>query len=109
MFYGSLKIIKYLYENNVKLDRSLWLYAIHSRNFEIIQFLEEKSVEKEDKTYKECIIESIKCHHNDMIRFIQNKYLKSGSGHLDNKIFIQSLEFYNFDFLPFDYIDQSTF
>ena len=55
--------------NNVKLTSSLWLYAIHSNNPDLIHLLEENKVEPIDITYKECIIEAIKCHHNEIANY----------------------------------------
>ena len=56
--------------NNVQLTKSLWLYAIHSNNPELIHLLEENHIEPIDKTYKECIIEAIKCHHNEIANYL---------------------------------------
>ena len=44
-FFGSIQIFKYLLVNQVKLIPSLWIYAIHSRNPEIIHLLEENNIE----------------------------------------------------------------
>ena len=49
-FFGSLQIVKYLQLNNIKLTSSLWMYAIHGRNAEIIHLLEENHVQPKDKT-----------------------------------------------------------
>ena len=65
-FFGSAQIFKYLYKNNVKLTSSLWIYAIHSDSSEIIQLLEENKIKPNDNSFKKCLIESIKCHHNEM-------------------------------------------
>ena len=61
--------------NNVKLTSSLWIYAIHSRNAELIHLLEENGIESEDKTFEECLKESIKCHHNDIANYIKENCL----------------------------------
>ena len=36
-FFGSIQIFQYLKYNNIKLEPSLWLCAIHGKNAEIIQ------------------------------------------------------------------------
>ena len=36
-FFGSIQIFKYLMMNEVELTESLWLYAVHSKNAELIQ------------------------------------------------------------------------
>ena len=69
-FFGSMQIIRYLYINKVELTPSMWLYAIHSRNAELVHFLEENHVIPNDETYEKCYKESIKCHHNDFANYI---------------------------------------
>ena len=39
-FCGPIQIFQYLFTNKSKLNPELWLYAIHGRNTEIIQLLE---------------------------------------------------------------------
>ena len=73
-FFGSIQIFKYLYLNQVKLTSSLWIYAIHGRNPEIIHFLEENHIKPKDKTYKGCLIEAIKCHHNEIADYFINNH-----------------------------------
>ena len=43
-FFGSIQIIRYLQYNNVSLANTLWLYAVHSYNAELIHFLEENKI-----------------------------------------------------------------
>ena len=71
-FFGSIQIFNYLRMNNVKLTPSLWIYAIHGRNSEIIHILEDNHVKPEDTTFTECLVESIKCHHNEIAEYIEN-------------------------------------
>ena len=40
-FFGSIQIFNYLKLNKISLTPSLWKYAIHGNNAEIIQILEE--------------------------------------------------------------------
>ncbi|KAK8899074.1 hypothetical protein M9Y10_001373 [Tritrichomonas musculus] len=74
-FFGSIQIFQFLKLNNVELTPSLWLYAIHGRNADIIHCLEESHIKPEDKTFKACLIEAIKCHHNDIAYYIQTNLL----------------------------------
>ena len=87
-FFGSIQIFQYLMMSEAKLTSSLWLYAIHSKNAELINWLETKNVcptkfdnENEEELneanneYLRCFIESIKCHHNDFADYIQNNFL----------------------------------
>ncbi|KAK8839440.1 hypothetical protein M9Y10_031793 [Tritrichomonas musculus] len=74
-FYGSIQIIQYLKYNNVPLTESLWLYAVHSNNADMIHFLEGTEIIKDNsdkKIYDEVIRESIKCHHNDITDYIKD-------------------------------------
>lgn len=77
-FFGSIQIFNYLMINNVELTSSLWLYAIHSNNPEIIHLLEEKHVLLPKNGYfEECLKEAIKCHHNDIVMYIQSNKMKT--------------------------------
>ena len=69
-FYGSVQIFQYLNFNNAEMTSSLWIYAIHSNNAEIIHFLEENQVEIPSENYELCLNEAIKCHHNDIANYI---------------------------------------
>lgn len=99
-FFGSVQIFKYLYQNNVKQHPSLWIYAAHSDNSEMISTLEENKIikKKYNKTlvFKRCFEESIKCHHNDVSNYIQNNYF-----HDENKYHIKH---YNFAYIEIDKI-----
>lgn len=72
-FFGSREIFQYLFMNNVDLTPSLWAYAIHGNNPEMIHFLEENEVKLE---YKENFIASIKCHHNEIADYIEVNFLQ---------------------------------
>ena len=71
-FYGSIQIFQYLILNNVVLEPSLWLYAIHGNNPELIHILERNNVELPRKSYNDCFKESVKCHHNEMAYYFKN-------------------------------------
>ena len=100
MFFGSIQIVKYLQSNDADLNPSLWLYAIHSNNPELINFLEENYVLPDDKTYKECFIESVKCYHNNVAHYIQDNLLKKSTTNKD--ISLDLIGLYNFEFFPDD-------
>ena len=107
-FYGSIQIFQYLRLNNTKLMPSLWLYAIHGRNPELIHLLEESGVEPNDKTYEECLKMAIKCHHNDIANYIKENLLDekieiSNLEHnYDENIVAYSFRYMNYDFIPID-------
>lgn len=62
MLYGAIQIFKYLQLNRVPLTSSLWLFAIHGKNAEMIH-LEYNRVKPIDNSFDQCFKESIKCHH----------------------------------------------
>ena len=94
-FFGSIQIFRYLYKNNVKLTPSLWIYAIHGFDPEIIYILESKNIKPKDQTYVECLIEAIECHHNDLVNYIKTNYIKK-QGNIDDLIFQKSIRSYNY-------------
>ena len=104
-FYGSIQIFQYLRLNNVELKESLWYYAIHGNNPEIIHLLEENHVQINEKNV---FIESIKCHHNDIAYYFQNTVLSNNE---ENSYYSYKniLKYYNFSFISCDLIDQKFF
>ena len=90
-FFGSIQIIQYLKYSNVSLTDSLWLYAIHSNNAEMIHFLEENEIEPQRNgryrtsnkryqnvscpNYGKIFKESIVCHHNAIADYIKDNFL----------------------------------
>lgn len=98
-FSGSLKIFNYLIENGIELTPSLWLYVIHGQNMELIHILEKNKITPEDETYQNCLLESIKCHHNEMTKYIIKNLM-------NNKIFnnkgvvAQSIRYNNYEYFP---------
>ena len=103
-FFGSIQIFRYLVLNKVELNSSLWLFAIHSNNAELIHLLEEYQVELD----KRCFIESIKCHHNGIEQYIQNNHLGNGEGNSIVNV-NNYLKFYNFEFIEKENINKNNF
>lgn len=100
-FYGSTQIFNFLRFNNVEMSPKLWLYAIHSKNPEMIHLLEENQVKPE---IEDCLIESIKCHHNDFAEYILNNLMPSMNTLYDNeKIVSVIFDSYNYNYFPNDY------
>ncbi|KAK8840293.1 hypothetical protein M9Y10_030848 [Tritrichomonas musculus] len=96
-FFGSSQIFKYLHSNGVELTSSLWLYAIHGKNLDIIHLLEGSRIKPEDSSFIECFIESIICHHGDMTNYIFNNLIENTNKE-DFNLFTLSLKHYNFIF-----------
>lgn len=107
-FYGSLCIFNYLRSNGFELQPSLWLFAIHGKNMEIIHILEENNIVPDDNTYKECLKESIKFHYNDITNYLLNKYLKDEI-EKPHETFIDGIKYYNFSFIKKELIDKSSY
>ncbi|KAK8838656.1 hypothetical protein M9Y10_032692 [Tritrichomonas musculus] len=125
-FFGSIQIIKYLVLNNVPLKKSLWIYAIHSNNAELIHYLEENNVKPPDKIRINTGIlltrkyfkgnftcpygESIRCHHKSITRYIEDNYLEDKSNTKTND-FLENfiINSYNYEYFPNRITDQYSF
>ena len=106
-FFGSIQIFQYLILNKVKLNQSLWIYAIHGKNAQIIHLLEENQLKPNENTLNKCLIESIKCHHNDIANYIQDVYFQIKENKI-NDFISQSIRSYNFSLIQCDLINQSS-
>ena len=100
-FYSSIRIFQYLKLNNVELSPSLWLYAVHSDNPEMIYLLEENKVNLPQNTFISILKEAIKCHHNDIVDYITNNY--SITNEIIDLIYEYSFRYYNYSLFPDDY------
>lgn len=100
-FFGSIQIFRYLKMSSVDLPPSLWLYAIHSQNPEMIHLLEEENVDPDDESFKECIKESIKCHYNDFFEYIKSQYCKFDDDD-DFDIISTKIKYHNYVLFPND-------
>ena len=58
--------------NKIELKPSLWLYAIHSRNAELIHLLETYQVSPLVDNFERCLSESIKYHRNEIADYNEN-------------------------------------
>ena len=106
-FFGSIKIFKYLYMNNAFMNPSLFACAVHGRNSELIHFLEEKvPFNSNENLLKECLIESIKCHHNELIEYFMNKANQQQDC---QTVFSQSIHYRNYFYFPVDLTNKFAF
>ena len=77
-FFGSIQIFQYLKYNKIELTSSLWQFAIHSNNPELIHILEECNVDTDVKNFAENYLEeAIKCHHNDFVNYIRDYVVRN--------------------------------
>ena len=107
-FFGSIQIFKYLSLNDAVLSSSLWLYAIHGANPEIIYFLEENKITPTDFTYRECYKESIKCFNNDIANYILNSFIDIQSFQDDNYNYDCIFKYRSYLFFPNDFQNSSS-
>ena len=108
-FFGSIQIFKYLRINGVEVKNTLWLYAIHGNNPEIINLFEENgnnlcyrkvlSFVSDKNLPLKCFQEAAKCHHIDIMIYIKDNFTELN-------ISFKSLPYYNFiEFCNNDYMD----
>ena len=77
-FFGSNQIFKYLYLNGAKLTASIWKYAIHGEDAEIIHLLEENKIKLPLYVYENIIEKSIKFHSINITNyFLQDEDKKN--------------------------------
>lgn len=103
-FYGSIRIFNFLKRKDVEMKSYLWKFAIHSNNHNMIRILEDLNIEPEDKTYKECYLEAVKCYHNNIAEYIRQNYLENQE--IENS---ELFSLYNFEYLPDDLYNESNF
>ena len=72
-FYGSIQIFNYLRFSKAHMPPSIWNYAIHGDNPEIIHILEGNFIEIPNDSFKLLIDESIKCHNNKFANYFIEK------------------------------------
>ena len=111
-FFGAISIFQYLRLNNIELTSSLWLYSIHGRNADIIHYLESDHIEPPEGNYDECLKEAIKCHHNEIARYIQNYLIKVIfflEINVAKKASKYALRYDNYEILNEDFIDNEVF
>ncbi|KAK8839584.1 hypothetical protein M9Y10_031943 [Tritrichomonas musculus] len=106
-FFGSIQIFQFLRINEVPLSESLWLYAIHSNNAEMIHILERDKVKPPNGSYGRCFVEAVKCHHNEIARYIKDNYIQENLK--DEKYNSCSFRYHNFEFIPINFKEDDAF
>ena len=72
-FFGSFQIFQYLLINKADVGTSLWLYAVHGRNPDLIHLIERNDIKPINIYFDEVFIEAAKCHFNEIAEYIQNQ------------------------------------
>lgn len=72
-FLDHYKFLDIYFFNGAEINQSLWLYAIHSHNEEMIITLEAYQIDIPYYSYEKIIMEAIKCHHNNFVEYLRNK------------------------------------
>ncbi|KAK8865480.1 hypothetical protein M9Y10_011035 [Tritrichomonas musculus] len=103
-FYGSINIFTYLSKNKVELTESLWLFAAHNRNTNLITLLIDLNAKRRKETYQKCLAESIKCHNFIITDFIKYNLMNDQQKEINNDVH-QCLKYYNFCFLPNEFLN----
>lgn len=85
-FFGSLQIFQYLIINKIEVTAFACKCVIHSKNAELIKLIEENKNIPEDFSYVDCIVESIKCHHNEIANYFKDYFLSSPIDYFDKII-----------------------
>ena len=104
-FYGSIQIVQYFIHSNVNFDESLWIYAIHSKNAELVHLLEKVLPPKNPQIILE---EAIKCHHNDIADYMINNMLNeeneifSIGRNFSKNIYLYGFKYINYNYFPKD-------
>ena len=107
--------------DGVELTPSLWLYSIHSKNADLIHFLESSTVsppiytnndeDNKSEIYLQCFNESIKCHHNDIAEYIKTNIfeLNQNNSKDDEKSISCILCYHNYANFPNDFDEDDEF
>lgn len=99
-FFGSFQIFQYLFRNSAEMNQSLWKYAIHGKNPEIIHFLEDNKVKLQDDYYGECLTEAFKCHHGEIDQYFILNFISSE--------FVSNFKYYSLKYFNFSYIEPES-
>lgn len=104
-FFGSVQIFKYLVLNKVKIPNSIWIYAIHGQNAEIIHLIEENNVDFDklnDLELYKTVHQAISTHNNEIVQYILDNKIDQSNSSLYNLIIYSIFSSYNLSLLPDD-------
>lgn len=91
-FFGSLKIFNFIL-NKIELSESIYKYAIHSNNANLVHIIEDIGNNVDlIQLVKNTLIEAIKCHHNNLVSYISNWVDDQTNDHLkEDKLYIERI------------------
>ena len=84
---------------------SIWNYAIHGSNLDVIHLLEKHEIKPEHQSFRSCFYESVKCHHNELAHYIKMNLYTNNEDETDGNFFMNFSKFYNFNFFINDLKD----
>ena len=105
-FFGAIQIFRFLQYDDSNLNPKLWHYAIHSNNPELIHKMEELHIDPIDEQYTNCVIESIKCFHNDFADYLIEHYIGQNENYIDESKY---LKYSNFHYITEKIISRKFF
>ncbi|KAK8878411.1 hypothetical protein M9Y10_005184 [Tritrichomonas musculus] len=107
-FYGSNEIIRYMHKNGATMRSNIWYYTIHSGDAELIKYLEDNEISPPKGTYESILCESIKSHHNDVLRYIINYLIdeEEMKNDIENK-FDENLYRYSFEYRNYCFLGEN--
>ena len=105
-FYGSIQIFQFLKIKSIELTPSLWLFAIHSRNAELIHILE-RNIKFPINRWEKVYMEAIKCHHNEFAEYFINMFQIDPK--MNDEIISYYTEYHNYSFFPSDFNESNEF
>lgn len=109
VFFGSIQIIKYLFENGVEFSSSLLIDSMHNQCQELIDLLETKNTKpKNENDEHDLLYYSIKYHNINMINYMKNNYFDYVNKN-EEKYFIMACKNYHFAFFEELQINETYF
>ncbi|KAK8857369.1 hypothetical protein M9Y10_015774 [Tritrichomonas musculus] len=88
-FFGSIKIFNYLCTKEQKLDKNLWVFAVHSNKVQMIHLLEEydNRLNDDQELLNKCLNESFLCHHQQITNYLLQTYFNGQTTKMSLKSF----------------------
>ena len=108
-FFGSIQIFKYLRSKKVIENNSLYTYAVHGNNLEIIDLIEKNNHKMMKRYCEQYLFESLQFHNNEMTNHIKNKYFSKGKSFYIEPLIKKSLKNHNLGFIDASLINESSF